>query len=62
MALALENARLITGLIFLSIHSFVHSLIHAKCLEHLVYAASLLDAAVLLVSRRGCQSRREVVH
>lgn len=49
-------------LIFLSIHSFIHSLIHAKFLEHLVYAASLLDAAVLLVSRRGSQSRRKVVH
>lgn len=44
------------------VHLFIYPLIHAKFLEHLVYAATLLSAAVLLVSRWGSQSRREVVH
>lgn len=38
MALALENAQLVSDLIFLSIHSFIRSFIHAQFLEHLLRA------------------------
>lgn len=39
MDLALENAQLINGLIFLFTHSFTHSFIHAMFLQYLLYAS-----------------------